>query len=156
MWSDLPSLSEFSTQSGSIKKKYMFFWNSLFRWSSKCWQSDLWFLCLTSLNNWKLTVHVLLKPGLKNFEHTSREKASAPFRISRLCVTASILETELLLRTSVFLQTENAMWKHETGTSRWRLPGSWTCWGLRASDMNVEVRTAVVWLLVGTTAWISW
>ena len=63
----------------------------------------------TSLNIWKLTVHVLLKPGLKNFEHTSREKASAPFRISRLCVTASILETELLLRTSVFLQTENAM-----------------------------------------------
>ena len=23
----------------------------------------------TSLNIWKLTVHVLLKPGLKNFEH---------------------------------------------------------------------------------------
>ena len=53
-------------------------------------------------------VHVLLKPGLENFEHTSREKASAPFRISRLCVIARILETELLLGTSVFLQTENA------------------------------------------------
>ena len=23
----------------------------------------------TSLNNWKLTVHILLKPGLENFEH---------------------------------------------------------------------------------------
>ena len=23
----------------------------------------------TSLNIWKLTVHILLKPGLKNFEH---------------------------------------------------------------------------------------
>ena len=23
----------------------------------------------TSLNNWKFTVHVLLKPGLENFEH---------------------------------------------------------------------------------------
>ena len=24
----------------------------------------------TSLNNWKFTVHVLLKPGLENFEHS--------------------------------------------------------------------------------------
>ena len=23
----------------------------------------------TSLNNWKFTVHILLKPGLENFEH---------------------------------------------------------------------------------------
>ena len=23
----------------------------------------------SSLNNWKLTVHILLKPGLENFEH---------------------------------------------------------------------------------------
>ena len=32
---------------------------------------DLWFLCLskTSLNMWKPVVHVLLKPGLENFEH---------------------------------------------------------------------------------------
>ena len=31
----------------------------------------VWFLCLskTSLNIWKFTVHVLLKPGLENFEH---------------------------------------------------------------------------------------
>ena len=34
-------------------------------------QCDLWFLCLskTSLNIWKFTVHVLLKPGLENCEH---------------------------------------------------------------------------------------
>ena len=25
--------------------------------------------CKSSLNNWKFTVHVLLKPGLENFEH---------------------------------------------------------------------------------------
>ena len=44
---------------------------SLFRWSNGCWQFDLWFLCLfkSSLNIWKFTVHILLNPGLKNFEH---------------------------------------------------------------------------------------
>ena len=43
----------------------------LFPWSSRCWQFDLWFFCLskTSLNIWKFTVHILLKPGLENFEH---------------------------------------------------------------------------------------
>ena len=43
----------------------------LFWWSRGCWQFDLWFLCFskTSLNIWKFTVHVLLKPGLDNFEH---------------------------------------------------------------------------------------
>ena len=32
---------------------------------------DLWFLCLSksSLNIWNFTVHILLKPGLENFEH---------------------------------------------------------------------------------------
>ena len=25
--------------------------------------------CKTSLNTWKFTVHILLKPGLENFEH---------------------------------------------------------------------------------------
>ena len=30
-------------------------------------QFDLWFLCL--FNIWKFTVHILLKPGLENFEH---------------------------------------------------------------------------------------
>ena len=31
----------------------------------------MWFLCLfkTRLNIWKFTVHILLKPGLENFEH---------------------------------------------------------------------------------------
>ena len=43
----------------------------LFWWSNGCWQFDLWFLCFSksSLNIWKFTVHVLLKPGLENFEY---------------------------------------------------------------------------------------
>ena len=42
----------------------------LFRWSNRCWQFDLWFLFTKpSLNMWKFSVHVLLKPGLENFEH---------------------------------------------------------------------------------------
>ena len=43
----------------------------LFLWFSGCWQYVLWFLCLSksSLNIWKFTVHVLLKPTLENFEH---------------------------------------------------------------------------------------
>ena len=42
-----------------------------YQWSSGCWQFDLWFLCLfkSSLNIWKFSVHGLLKPGLRNFEH---------------------------------------------------------------------------------------
>ena len=37
---------------------------------SNCWQFDLWFLCLSksSLNIWKFSVHVHLKPSLENFE----------------------------------------------------------------------------------------
>ena len=43
----------------------------LFRWSSGCWQFDLWFSAFskTSLNMLKFTVHILLNPGLENFEH---------------------------------------------------------------------------------------
>ena len=43
----------------------------LFWWSNRCWQFDLWFLCLfkIQLDICKFTVHVLLKPGLENFEH---------------------------------------------------------------------------------------
>ena len=43
----------------------------LFWWSNGCWQFDLGsFDCFkTSLNIWKLMVHILLKPGLQNFEH---------------------------------------------------------------------------------------
>ena len=43
----------------------------LFWWSNSCWQFDFWFFCLfkSSLNIWKFTVHVLLNPGLENFEH---------------------------------------------------------------------------------------
>ena len=53
------------------RRKYFSGALSLFRWSSRCWQFDLWFLCLfsTSLNIWKFMVHILLKPGLENFEH---------------------------------------------------------------------------------------
>ena len=49
----------------------MFLWNSLFQWSNGCQQFDLWFLWFskTSLNIWKFTVHILLKPGLENFKH---------------------------------------------------------------------------------------
>ena len=43
------------------------------RWFSMigCWEFDLWFLCLSksSLNIWKFMVHILLKPGLENFDH---------------------------------------------------------------------------------------
>ena len=77
-----PSLSEFSTVSGDPHSQR--FWHSqesrnrcfsgtllLLPWSSRCWQFDLWFLCLskTSLNIREFMVHVLPKPGLENFEH---------------------------------------------------------------------------------------
>ena len=43
-----------------------FFW-----WSSRCWQliSASSAFSKTSFNVWKFTVHVLLKPGLENFEN---------------------------------------------------------------------------------------
>ena len=43
----------------------------LLLWSNICWQFDLWSSGFSkpSLNIWKFTVHVLLKPGLENFEH---------------------------------------------------------------------------------------
>ena len=43
----------------------------LFRWSSGCWQliSGSSAISKTSLNIWKFMVHILLKPGLENFEH---------------------------------------------------------------------------------------
>ena len=42
-----------------------------FLWSSGCWQFDFLFLYLfkSSLYIWKLLVHILLKPSLKDFEH---------------------------------------------------------------------------------------
>ena len=51
----------------------MFFWNSL-AFSMIQWMLAIWSLVpsafsKTSLNIWKFTVHVLLKPGLENFEH---------------------------------------------------------------------------------------
>ena len=56
----------------SIKQKLMFFLTLLlFLWSNRCWQFDLWFSAFSKshLNIWKLMVHVLLKPGLVNFEY---------------------------------------------------------------------------------------
>ena len=43
----------------------------LFLWSNRCWQFDLWFLCLfyIQLYIWKFLVHILLKLILKDFEH---------------------------------------------------------------------------------------
>ena len=43
----------------------------LFLWSNGCWQLDLWSSAFakSSLNIWKFMVHVLLKPGLEDFEH---------------------------------------------------------------------------------------
>ena len=43
----------------------------LFQWPSRCWQFDLCSSAFSksSLDIWKFTVHVLLKPGLENFEH---------------------------------------------------------------------------------------
>ena len=40
-------------------------------WSSKFWQFDLWFVCFSkpSLYIWKFSVHTLLEPSLKDFEH---------------------------------------------------------------------------------------
>ena len=44
----------------------------LFLCCNRCWQFDLWFrgtFSKSSLNIWKFTVHVLLKPDLENFEY---------------------------------------------------------------------------------------
>ena len=43
----------------------------LFLWSNRCWQFDLWFLCLfqSQLVHLKFSVDVLLKPSLKDFEY---------------------------------------------------------------------------------------
>ena len=43
----------------------------IFLWSGICWQFDLRFLCLlkSSLYTWKFSVHILLKPNLKDLGH---------------------------------------------------------------------------------------
>ena len=50
----------------------MFFWNSLaFSMIQWIWQFDLWFFASSKsyLYIWKFSVHILLKPSLKDFEH---------------------------------------------------------------------------------------
>ena len=60
---------------GIVNKAKVDFWGEpscFFQWSYGCWQFDLWCFSAfskSSLNIWKFMVHVLLKPGLKNFEH---------------------------------------------------------------------------------------
>ena len=53
----------------------VFFFFLLFLWSNRF---DLWFLCLykSSLYIWKFSVHVLLKPSLKYFEHACEMSAT--------------------------------------------------------------------------------
>ena len=79
-WSGIPislkilhSLS-WSTQLKALAQsmKQMFFlkFPCFFLWYNRCWQLDLWSLCLFKIQVyiWKFLVHVLLKPGLKDFE----------------------------------------------------------------------------------------
>ena len=56
---------------GNISEIDVFLELLLFQWSSGCWQFDLWFSAFSksSLNIWKFLVHILLKPGLDNFEY---------------------------------------------------------------------------------------
>ena len=77
-----PSLSEFSTVCGDPHSQRL--WHSqlsrnryfsgtllLFPWSSYVGNliSDSSAFSKTSLNIWKVMIHILLKPGLENFEH---------------------------------------------------------------------------------------
>ena len=41
----------------------------LFLWSNGCWQFGFSSFSQSSLNIWKLLIHLLLKPSLKDFEH---------------------------------------------------------------------------------------
>ena len=55
-----------------MKQKQMFFWNSCFfddpmDVGNLISRSSAF--SKSSLNIWKFTIHVLLKPGLENFEH---------------------------------------------------------------------------------------
>ena len=81
MWSDLPSLSEFSTVYCDPHKGFGIFNKAEIDVILKlsCFfddpadvgnvVSDSSAFSKTSLDNWKFMVHILLKPGLENFEH---------------------------------------------------------------------------------------
>ena len=64
----------------------------LFWWSSGCWQFDLSgssAFSKTSLNIWKFIVHVVLKPGLENFEHyfaSMRDECSCAVVWTLFCI----------------------------------------------------------------------
>ena len=52
-----------------MKQKYMFFWNFINPTSVVNLISCSSDFSKSSLNIWKFSVHILLKPGLENFEH---------------------------------------------------------------------------------------
>ena len=48
----------------------------------------------TSLNIWKFTVHVLLKPGLENFEHYSYRNILVSLCTEKLCLCYTVENSE--------------------------------------------------------------
>ena len=84
-----PSLSEFSTVSCNPHSQRL--WHSQKAEIDVCLELSCFFhdpadvgnfisgssaFSKTSLNIWKFTVHVLLKPGLENFEHLTRKQST--------------------------------------------------------------------------------
>ena len=69
LWSTQPKVRHSQLK----KRRYFTGTLLLFQWSNRCWQFDLSFsssaFSKSTLNIWKFTVHILLKPGLENFEH---------------------------------------------------------------------------------------
>ena len=67
-------LSVIAVYAGDIKdaKEFVAFASALNRGADiSAWQNDKGEVCLeTSLNIWTFSVHILLKPGLENFEHS--------------------------------------------------------------------------------------
>ena len=66
-----------------------FFWSLLlFPQSNRCWQFYLWFSAFTktSLNIWKFTVHVLIKPGLEILSITLLS-CESEIEVAQSCLT---------------------------------------------------------------------
>ena len=64
LWSTQRLWHSHCSRSGSFSGIILLFW-----WSSGCWQFYLSAFSKSSLNIWKFSAHVLLKPSLENFEH---------------------------------------------------------------------------------------